>query len=122
MQKHFPILRLYISFLILLVITACDKDNVYSCDDSVSIFRYANYPIGTSVNIEELNNNQQYRSIVLKQFNSVTAENAFKPEYLHPFPGIYDWVAADSLAAYCAKNHKRLHGHTLIWHWHADVS
>jgi endo-1,4-beta-xylanase len=34
---------------------------------------------------------------------------------LHPQEAIYNWEAADYIVDFAVKNHKRLHGHTLIW-------
>ena len=68
------------------------------------------------MDINELNFNPTYSQIVTDQFNSITPENIFKPQYLQPEPGKFSWADADSLVNYCLNNNKRLHGHTLIWH------
>jgi endo-1,4-beta-xylanase len=72
--------------------------------------------VGTAINYGLLCSDTVYRRIAVKQFNSITAENDFKPECLHPEPLFYDWAPADSIAKFCAETGKRLHGHTLLWH------
>lgn len=52
----------------------------------------------------------------LTHFNAVTAENAMKWESLQPYPGTFDFYAADNLVDYAEKHGLAVHGHTLIWH------
>ena len=47
---------------------------------------HSDFPIGVAIDINELYSNSLYKSIAIKQFNSVTPENIFKAEYLHPEP------------------------------------
>jgi endo-1,4-beta-xylanase len=61
-----------------------------------------------------------------RQFNSVTPENAMKWRSVEPAEGIFDWRAADALAAFAAAHHQKLRGHNLIWQerlpaWIADA-
>ena len=69
-----------------------------------------------AINPDELYPNSAYQRVATQHFNSVTPENIFKPSYLHPGPGQYEWADADQLASFCRANNQRLHGHTLIWH------
>jgi endo-1,4-beta-xylanase len=103
-------------FLVLTFSFGCQKEEIYICNDSVGIYTLSSYPIGTAINVNELETDQQYKFIALKQFNSITPENIFKAEYLHPEQLIFNWDVADSLTSFCENNNKRLHGHTLIWH------
>lgn len=73
------------------------------------------FPIGTAVNVRHLKNNTEYRNLVIREFNSVTAESAMKFKTLHPTKGQYNWEDADYLVDFASKNGKRIHGHTLIW-------
>jgi endo-1,4-beta-xylanase len=102
--------------VILLLAVACRKTDYSTCDTSVSLYQSSPFPIGAAVNIDLLRNNTQYQSVVLRQFNSITPENSFKPSYLHPAPDLFYWNDADWLVDFCMANHKRLHGHTLIWY------
>jgi endo-1,4-beta-xylanase len=103
-------------FLLLALFIACQKEKNEICHDNIGIHTLSGYPIGTAIDINELEFNPLYRSIAIKQFNSFTPENTFKAEYLHPEPFLFNWTNADSLATFCQNNNKRLHGHTLIWH------
>lgn len=103
-------------FLLLTFVLGCQKDEIDNCDDGIGIYKFSSYPIGTAIDFSILFTDTLYKSIALKQFNSITAENIFKAQYLHPEPLIFNWAEADSLASFCQKNNKRLHGHTLIWH------
>lgn len=106
-----------IVFLVgLSLLLGCAKAQVTVCTDSESLYQKANFPIGVAINIDEFRDNPTHQNIAHKQFNSFTAENIFKAQYLHPEEGFFDWREADTLAYFCASNHKRLHGHTLIWH------
>lgn len=75
----------------------------------------APYPIGVAVN-PSLLGFQNYGDIVATQFNSITAENIFKPGYLHPQPDQFSFGAADDLVDYAEENDQRVHGHVLVWH------
>lgn len=111
--------RWHLFAIILLVICClfgCAKIRQYTCTDTDGLYHNAGYPIGVAINPDLLYTDSQYHRIASQQFNSFTAENIFKPFYLHPEPDAYYWEEADKLADYCLTNHKRLHGHTLIWH------
>jgi endo-1,4-beta-xylanase len=49
-------------------------------------------------------------------FNSITAENAMKPEEIHPSEDFYTFENADRIAEFAQENDIALRGHTLIWH------
>lgn len=54
--------------------------------------------------------------LILKQFGSITAENAMKMGPIHPKENEYYWKDADSIAAFAKRNNLNLRGHTLCWH------
>ncbi len=54
--------------------------------------------------------------LILKQFNSMTAENAMKMGPIHPKENEYFWSHADSIVAFAQRNNLKLRGHTLCWH------
>jgi endo-1,4-beta-xylanase len=88
-----------------------DSPSVEENKKSIPIF-----PIGVAVSIEPFQTSEKYKRIIYTEFTSITAENAFKAENLHPLQDEYNWTDADMLVNYCKANQKRLHGHTLIWH------
>ena len=54
--------------------------------------------------------------LILKEFNSMTPENAMKMGPIHPFENQYNWAGGDSIAAFAKRNNLKLRGHTLCWH------
>ena len=56
------------------------------------------------------------RSLVIRQFNTVTAENAMKAGPINPEPGVYNFGPADDLVEFGEKYDMFIVGHTLVWH------
>lgn len=83
-------------------------------DTSLRVF--APYPFGAAVNVNLLRNNNQYRALVMHEFNSLTPENAMKTRFIHPQQDSYDWTDADYLVDFAEEHDMRIHGHTLIWY------
>jgi len=54
--------------------------------------------------------------LILRQFSSLTPENAMKMGPIHPKENEYFWADADSIVAFAKRNHLKLRGHTLCWH------
>jgi endo-1,4-beta-xylanase len=52
----------------------------------------------------------------MKQFSSVTPENAMKMGPIHPDPNRYAWQDSDAIVAFAQKNGMKVRGHTLCWH------
>lgn len=75
------------------------------------------FKMGTAVN-PQIVSGQDSRSqaIVLRQFNSLTAENVMKAEVINPRPGEYDFTLADEYVDFANKHNMFVIGHTLIWH------
>ena len=77
---------------------------------------YANYfKIGVAVNVRNINNTNE-AALVLREYNSITAENEMKPISVHPSEGVWTWEAADSIANFCRQNNIKMRGHCLVWH------
>ncbi|WEH15859.1 endo-1,4-beta-xylanase [Streptomyces sp. VNUA24] len=72
--------------------------------------------IGTAVDLAALADDRTYRRTTVREFDSVTAENAMKWESVEPQRGVYDWKAADDLVRFARKNGQVVRGHTLVWH------
>ncbi|MGY4385541.1 endo-1,4-beta-xylanase [Pedobacter sp. UYP24] len=80
---------------------------------------YKNYfPIGVAVTPGQLKDSAQ-RALILKNFNSITAENAMKMGPIHPEEDRYNWRDADSIVAFAVKNGLKVRGHNLCWHTQA---
>lgn len=56
------------------------------------------------------------RSIVVREFNTITAENVMKAEPLNPQPGVYNFAPADAFVEFGEKHGMFIVGHTLVWH------
>lgn len=59
-----------------------------------------------------------YRELATTQFSSITPENEMKWESVEPERGVFDWSAADKVAAFAKANGQKLRGHTLLWEGH----
>lgn len=74
------------------------------------------FPMGAAVNVSLLKSNSNYRNLVVKEFNSITAENAMKFASVHPSKDVYNFADSDYLVDFAKANGKRVHGHTLNWY------
>lgn len=74
------------------------------------------FPFGAAVNAGLLRSNSAYKALVVKEYSSLTAENAMKFATLHPAENTYNWTDADEIVALAQANGKRIHGHTLNWY------
>ena len=73
------------------------------------------FKIGVAVNNHNVVNPGEV-AVVLREFNSITAENAMKPEPTEPQKGVFRWEDADRIADFCRAHKIPLRGHTLMWH------
>lgn len=61
---------------------------------------------------------EDYRSLLAAEFNSVTAERAMKWMWIHPEPDLWEWEANDELIRFAATHEMQVRGHTVVWpHW-----
>ncbi|HTV81877.1 MAG TPA: endo-1,4-beta-xylanase [Acidobacteriaceae bacterium] len=73
--------------------------------------------VGAALDAAEITGQDQLSdSIVLRQFNSISPENALKWEIVNPEPGQYDFGLADQYVAFGVKHHLWIVGHNLVWH------
>ena len=73
------------------------------------------FKIGVAVNNRNVTEPEQVK-VVLREFNSITAENAMKPQPTEPRKGEFNWEDADRIANFCRQNGIKMRGHTLMWH------
>lgn len=77
--------------------------------------RYASFfPIGVAVSANALKSDES--TLIVREFNSLTAENSMKMGPIHPQENEYSWKHADSIVAFAQRNKMKLRGHTLCWH------
>ncbi|RZL47534.1 MAG: endo-1,4-beta-xylanase [Pedobacter sp.] len=77
------------------------------------------FPFGAAISADLLQTNSQYKSIIIKEFSSISTENAMKFGIIHPLENYYNWPDGDAIVALAMETGKRVHGHTL--NWYADV-
>ncbi|PKQ43713.1 endo-1,4-beta-xylanase [Confluentibacter flavum] len=77
----------------------------------------ANFPIGNIVSANRLSGTDTYfRTLLNKEFNSITAENDMKMGAMFVGPDTYDFSKGDAIVNYAKANGLRVHGHALVWH------
>lgn len=72
------------------------------------------FPIGVAVSPQVLNG--PTGSFIIKEFNSITPENAMKMGPIHPQENKYNWTDADAIVNFATKNNIKVRGHNLCWH------
>jgi len=73
------------------------------------------FTIGVAVNQRNVTNPDQ-QALIIRNFNSITAENDMKPQPTEPRQGHFNFTNADRVANFCRENGIRLRGHCLMWH------
>ncbi len=73
------------------------------------------FMVGVAVNNRNVTDADQIK-LIKREFNSITAENAMKPQPTEPRKGEFNWEDADRIADFCRLNGIKLRGHTLMWH------
>src|SRR6188768_4341861 len=68
------------------------------------------FTIGVAVSPRALKTDEA--ELIVKEFNSMTPENAMKMGPIHPFENQYNWAGGDSIAAFAKRNNLKLRGHT----------
>lgn len=71
--------------------------------------------IGAAINPPQITTPDR-AEILRRHFNSITAANMMKPNYLTNARGEFTWERADLIANFAQQNGMQLRGHTLLWH------
>ncbi len=75
------------------------------------------FRIGSAVNEDIVSGaDSATRDIVLREFNTITAENVLKAGPLNPEPGVWNFGPADAYVAFGEQHKMFIVGHTLVWH------
>jgi endo-1,4-beta-xylanase len=75
------------------------------------------FRIGTAINNPIVSGNDgASRSLVLRHFGSITAENVMKAGPINPRPGEWNFGPADAFVAFGEAHGMFIVGHTLVWH------
>ncbi|HEX8607328.1 MAG TPA: endo-1,4-beta-xylanase, partial [Pedobacter sp.] len=87
-------------------------------DKGLKDYYQSYFPIGVAVTPGQLKDPAQ-RDLILRHFNSLTAENAMKMGPIHPEENRYDWTGADAIVNFAVANGLKVRGHNLCWHTQA---
>lgn len=112
-----------LTYVVLLTLIACSKNTSQSAPEppappaaDTSLKKDLPFPAGAAVSVNLLKTKEVYRLLVIKEYNSITPENAMKIGTIHPAKDTYNWADADYLVNFAQQNNQRVHGHTLVWH------
>ncbi len=72
------------------------------------------FPVGVAVSPRALKGDEA--PLVLREFNSITPENAMKMGPIHPEENRYFWDDADAIVNFAQEHKLRVRGHNLCWH------
>ena len=72
------------------------------------------FPMGVAIRPQSVTGPEA--ELILKHFESVTAENAMKMGPIHPREEEFNWEGADAIVNFAATNKLKIRGHTLCWH------
>lgn len=73
--------------------------------------------VGTAISNDTLaNDNQRLKTLIAREFNSITAENCMKSALVQPSQGQWEWELADRFVEFGVENDMDIVGHALVWH------
>jgi endo-1,4-beta-xylanase len=73
------------------------------------------FRVGAAMALGPLSSDPDYARAALSNFGSVTPENAMKPQFLSPSPGVYTFAEADALIDLARRHGLVVHGHTITF-------
>lgn len=73
------------------------------------------FKVGCAINMGNFYHPEDLE-LILREYNSITAENDHKTGMVHPREGVWNWQGADVIANFCRENHLPLRLHNLCWH------
>lgn len=108
-------------FLVLatiLVLSSCNK--IHKSPEEVISLKNAyqeNFYIGAALDTNQIKEKDTaVSSLIVKEFNSITAENCMKSMFIHPEKDKFDFKMTNKFVAFGEKHKMFIHGHTLLWH------
>lgn len=72
--------------------------------------------IGAAVNLDALQSDQTYVSLLGQQFSVMTPENDMKFDALEPQQGVFDFTRGDALVAFARAHRMQVRGHNFVWY------
>ena len=97
-----------------LVVTACtNAGNEKALKDALA----GKFYIGSALSVGQVDGKDSASmDIVLKHFNTITAENCMKSAQIQPREGEFSFENADKFVEFGEKHGMHIVGHTLVWH------
>ncbi|HEY4475462.1 MAG TPA: endo-1,4-beta-xylanase, partial [Candidatus Paceibacterota bacterium] len=96
-----------------------EENNSFTNPSQNSSLRYfakaIGFKIGSSAILQALSSEQDYRTVLSREFNVLTPENEMKFDVIHPARNRYDFRAADEIVNFASENSMAVRGHTLVW-------
>ena len=75
------------------------------------------FRMGAAINAATaLGTDSATQRLVVREFNTITADNFQKAAPVNPQPGVYDFRAGDAFVALGERHSMFIVGHTLVWH------
>lgn len=71
--------------------------------------------IGTAVNGEVLDKDEDYANLIKNEFSLITPENEMKFSVIHPDVDKFDFSESDKIVKFALENDIKVRGHTLVW-------
>jgi endo-1,4-beta-xylanase len=81
-----------------------------------SLAQAHNFYIGTTVNVDALQTEQQYSDLLATEFNMVTPEVSMKFDATEPERSHYTFIEGDALVAFAKAHNMQVRGHNLVWY------
>lgn len=95
---------------------SCSNTEISEVNSLKDVYKN-HFLVGAALNTDQiLEKDSVAEKIIKRHYNTITAENAFKWERIHPKPNTYNFELADKFIAYGEKNNMVNIGHVLIWH------
>lgn len=106
----------FVAILILMTLYATCRGQQKQEDQSKGLKDYYKdfFTVGVAITPRDVTGPEA--RLILKHFNSITAENAMKMGPIHPREDAYNWAPADTIVNFAKRNNLRMRGHTLCWH------
>ncbi|MGZ3778596.1 MAG: endo-1,4-beta-xylanase [Mucilaginibacter sp.] len=97
-------------------LSGCKKKGTTPAPPTATLKSTAPFPVGAAVDPNQLKTNILYATVVTREYNSVTTENALKFDATEPQQNQFDFSGGDYILNFAGTNHMRVHAHNLVWH------
>jgi len=103
-----------------LLVVACARPAASQTRPAATTLRDAYrdaFKLGVAINAATaIGTDSATQALVVREFNSITADNFLKAALVNPQPGVYDFRAGDAFVALGEREKMFIVGHTLVWH------